>query len=264
MTSSLAAHAISFAYEPGAPVLLEVDAIVRAGGVTGIVGPNGSGKSTLLRVMAGLARADSGEVRLDGTPLTRTGAARRAQMLAYLPQSVNPAFSFTAFEVVCLGRYPHAAPFGGLSAHDVAVARQCLARVNAADLAERQFGTLSGGERQRVLLAGVLAQEPRILLLDEPTASLDMPHARDVFALLRDLARSGYGVGVVTHDLNLAAQYCDTLLLIGAAHAPVATGPPADVLTEARLTQAYGATLRVGRHPFADAPLVCAAGDARA
>jgi iron complex transport system ATP-binding protein len=260
MTPALTAEEISHAYEPRTPVVRGVSFALAAGRFSVVVGPNGSGKSTLLRVLAGLLAPTAGRVLLDGAPLRALGAAARARAVGFLPQSVQPAFSFNAFEVVCLGRYPHAGPFGGMSAEDLAVARAALARTGTAPLAARAFNTLSGGERQRVLLASVLAQQPRFLLLDEPTAALDLHHAQEVFAQLRSLADEGYGVAVVTHDLNLAAQYCDDTLLLGETHDAVAQGAPARVFTEAHLGRAYGARMRVGRHPFADTPFVSAIG----
>lgn len=258
MTPALTAEEVTYAYEPRNPVVRGISFAVRAGSLSAVVGPNGSGKSTLLRLLAGLLPPGEGRVTLEGKPLRSMAAAARARAVGYLPQAVQPAFSFSAFEVVCLGRYPHTGPFGGMSAGDLAVARDCMARTATAPLAGRAFNTLSGGERQRVLLAGVLAQQPRFLLLDEPTSALDLHHAQEIFAQLRSLADEGYGVGVVSHDLNLAAQYCDDALLMGEAHDAVAQGALAEVLTEAHLGRAYGARMRVGRHPFAATPFVCA------
>ena len=121
------------------------------------------------------------------------------------------------------------------------------------------FSSLSGGERQRVLLASILAQEPELLLLDEPTAALDIHHEAEVFALLKRLASEGYGLGVVTHDLNLAGAFCDTMVLLGAGHAVVASGTPGGVLQSAPLSKAYGAQIRVAENPLTGGPLIAAA-----
>jgi iron complex transport system ATP-binding protein len=256
MSAVLDAEALHFAYDKHSTVLEGIDVSLRAGRLTALVGPNGAGKSTLLRLLCGLLRPTQGRVLLNHLPLDKIAPRQRARMLAFLPQEVQPAFSLTAFEVVCLGRYPHTGGLGSLGAQDLAVARRSLAETETEHLATRDFGTLSGGERRRVLLAGALAQEPALLLLDEPTAGLDLHHESGVFVLLRRLADQGVGIGVVTHDLNRAARYCDTLLLLGADHRLHAHGAPTEVMDAALLSGAYGAALRVARHPFTGAPFV--------
>ena len=259
MSRTLAADGVNFAYERDVPVLDGVDAQVTAGKVTGIVGPNGCGKSTLLRLLSGLLRPSTGKVVLDGRPLHALPARKRAQVIGFLPQTVDPIFSLTAFEVVCLGRYPHLRGLAPLSKHDYDVAMRCMGETASEAFAQRPFSELSGGERQRVLLAGILAQEAELLLLDEPTAALDIHHEAEVFALLARLARDGYGVGVVTHDLNLAGTHCDQLVLIAESHEVVASGAPEDVLTAALLSEAYRADIRVGVNPLTGGPLIAAA-----
>jgi len=259
MNHTLTAEDVSFAYSPGEGVLAGVTAEVRSGAVAGIVGPNGSGKSTLLRILCGLLKPNGGRVSLDGRPILGFSSIERARLLAFLPQNVDPAFALSAFEVVTLGRYPHVGAFGGLSPSDYEVAERCMADTETDGLRAREFGELSGGERQRVLLASILAQEPKLLLLDEPTSALDIHHQMEVFALLRRLAREGYGVAVVTHDLNIAARYCDNLLLLSPSRQGVlASGAPAEVLREDLLSEAYGATICVAEHPIAGTPLVYA------
>ena len=258
MTHALTAESVAYAYETATPVIAQVNAAVRTGEILGIVGPNGSGKSTLLRVLSGLLRPGSGRVTLDGRALSAFSNVDRARTLAFLPQAVNPAFALTVFEVVCLGRYPHMGAFGALSAHDRDAARRCMRDTEIEALAARDFQTLSGGERQRVLLASILAQEPDILLLDEPTAALDIHHQIELFALLTRLAGEGYGFAVVTHDLNLAARFCDRLLLLTNRCEPPISGTAAEVLTGPRLSAAYDAAIRVDRHPVTDAPLIWA------
>ena len=261
--SRVEAEGVWFAYEADRHVLQGVSAGVSGGVFSGIVGPNGCGKSTLLRLLAGILKPSRGEVLLEGAPLRDLPGRQRARQLAFLPQDINPAFSLSAFEVVCLGRYPHTAGWGTLRPSDIEVAERCLEQTMSADLRHRPFAELSGGERQRVLLASVLAQEPALLLLDEPTAALDIHHQVEVFELLRGLARDGYGIATVTHDLNLAAQYCDELLLLSQKHVTVASGSPEQVLTEPLLALAYGANIRVGKHPFAATPFVAAQPSAR-
>lgn len=257
MNHALAGRNLSFAYVPGAPVLSEVSVQVCGGAVTGIVGPNGSGKSTLLRLLAGLTRPQSGSVDLDDAPLRNLSARHRARVIAFLPQAVQPIFSLRVFEVVALGRHPHVGVMGALTSRDRDIVAHCMAQTETTELRNREFVTLSGGERQRVLIASILAQEPQILLLDEPTSALDIHHQVEIFALLRRLSREGYGVGVVTHDLNLAARFCDrVLLLTTTAGAAVAQGPPAEVFTEAILRQAYPGDIQVTAHPVTGSPLI--------
>jgi iron complex transport system ATP-binding protein len=160
-------------------------------------------------------------------------------------------------DAVCLGRFPHIGAFGTLTPHDRAVADRCLSETETALLRDRDFLSLSGGERQRVLLASVLAQEPRALLLDEPTSSLDVHHQIEIFALLRGLRSAERGIAVVTHDINLAGRFCDRIILMGqSARGVISEGSPADVLTEPLLSQAYGAQIRVCPHPLTGTPLI--------
>lgn len=253
---TLAAQAVCFAYEAGAPVLKNVNMAVSGGSLTGIVGPNGSGKSTLLRLLCGLLAPRTGSVTLDGKPLDAFTARARARTLAFLPQQVQPVFSMTVFEVVCLGRYPHLRALGGLGDADIAAVQRAMHDTDTEAFADRDFLSLSGGERQRVLLAGVLAQEPDLLLLDEPTAALDIHHEAEVFARLAGFARAGYGIAVVTHDLNLAARFCDRLVLLSRDHEVIVAGAPECVCTAEHLSAAYGAPVQVGVNPFTGTPLI--------
>lgn len=258
MTRVLKAESAAYAYEPGKDVFADVSLSIRTGEVLGLVGPNGSGKSTLLRVLCGLLRPQAGHVILDGKPLSSYSGQERARILAFLPQAVNPAFALSVFEVVCLGRYPHIGAFGALRPHDKEIAERCMRDTEVESLRSREFLTLSGGERQRVLLASILAQEPKILLLDEPTSALDIHHQIEIFTLLERLANEGYGVVVVTHDLNLAAQFCDRLLLLGDQHRMIAEGRPDNILTEGLLSGAYASAIRVSKNPVTGAPLIWA------
>ncbi|MFO7976413.1 MAG: ABC transporter ATP-binding protein [Candidatus Hydrogenedentota bacterium] len=257
MGRRLESQSVSFAYVPEAPVLADVDVGVSGGEVVGIIGPNGSGKSTFLRVLCGFLRPDKGHVLLDDRPLRTISSRDRANILAFLPQTVTPAFALSAFEVVLMGRYPRLGPLGAPSAHDRNVALRCMRETQTADLRNRDFGTLSGGERQRVLLASILAQEPDLLLLDEPTAALDIHHQAEIFVLLRELAGNGYGVAVVTHDLNVAGQFCDRLVLMSSRARIVAQGTSRQVLTAELLSGAYESPIVVTEHPITGTPLVC-------
>ncbi len=264
MTHALSASDIHFAYEPERPVLRGIDVRVNSGRVTGFVGPNGSGKSTLLRMLCGMLHPGQGEVRLDDRPLRHYAMRERAKTIAFLPQTVSPAFDLSVFEVVALGRYPHVGLLGGLGPKDLDVVRRCLVETHTEPLQHRNFLSLSGGERQRVLVASILAQEPSLLLLDEPTSALDIHHQVEVFGLLRVLADRGYGVCVVTHDLNIASRFCDSVHLFGCEGRIVRDGAPDTVFTEALLSEAYGAAIRVTRHPIDDSILISADAPARA
>ena len=244
---------VAFSYG-AAPVLTGVDLDLPAGGFGALLGPNGSGKSSLLKLLVGRLRPTAGEILLSGRPLQRIDAAERARQVGYLPQEVRTAYDFSVAEVVMMGRYPHVG-HGLETAADVAVAEQTMARTAVSHLAERSFLTLSGGERQRVLLASVLAQEPRVLLLDEPTAALDIHHQHEVLELLSQLHQDGLAILIVTHDLNLASRYCPRLWLLHGGHI-VADGPPEEVLQLDRLSSVYGERLRVVADPDHGGPLV--------
>jgi len=251
----LVAEGIVFSYPGGVRALDGVDFLLAGGELAGIVGPNGAGKTTLLRILAGIARPGAGRVSLGGRSIDRIPRVELARSIAYLPQQVEPAFGFRAGEVVAMGRYPHLGPFGFIRERDRAAIDRALARTETAALAAREFGALSGGERQRVLIASVLAQEPRAMLLDEPTSSLDIHHQVEIFELLEDLARSGIAIAVVTHDLNLAAQFCSRLVLVAGGRIAI-DGPPSVVIQPETLERTYGEKLIVGRHPQTGAPTV--------
>ena len=251
--SPLVASQVAFSYGAN-PVLRGVDLCLAAGECTALLGPNGGGKSTLLRLLLGRLTPSAGEVRLFGRPVSQLDGTERARQVGYLPQEVSATYPYSVAEVVLMGRWPHLA-FGLESAHDLEVARGCLERTATAHLAQRSFSTLSGGEKQRVLLASVLAQEPRLLLLDEPTAALDIHHQHEVMELLAGLAAERLAVCVVTHDLNLAARYCQHLCLLHEGRI-AAVGSPAEVLTAEVLSRVYGERLRVVADPDLGGPLV--------
>ena len=228
-----------------AQVLHEVTATIEPGAVLGIIGPNGSGKSTLVRVLAGLKRPLRGEVRLDGTSLALVNRRVRARQLGFVAQETQLAFPMTVRELVLLGRTPYTAGPGFEGPGDARAVAAALERVDLTRYAERFCDRISGGERQRAVLARALAQEPRVLLLDEPVSFLDLRHSVLFLDLVRDLARDeGLAVAVVLHDLNLAAMYCDQLLLLAQGRV-AAAGRPADVLRYETLRTVYGTDLYV-------------------
>ncbi len=245
----------SFAYNNGQFQLDGVSLDIYPGRLFGIVGPNGSGKSTLLRIMTGILNPDEGGVSLYGEEVKSYHRRQFAQEVAFLPQNPSPSFDLTVREVVGLGRYPYKKGLGLLDKTDELVIDRTLEDTECTPLAGRYFSTLSGGERQRVLVASVLAQEPSLLLLDEPGASLDIHHKSHVFDLLWALSRRGIGVVVVTHDLNLAAEFCDELILLSDGKV-VETGKPEEVMTGSLLSQIYDAELQVIKHPLTQSPMV--------
>ncbi len=229
---ALAAHALHAGWPDGPEVLRGVDLTVAPGEVVALLGENGAGKSTLMHALAGLLAPRAGGVVLDGRPLTDLPAAERARRVGFLPQEVHPEFAFTAAETVALGA--RVAGHGGwLDGPDAPAVRaaveRALAATDALHLADRPLGELSGGERRRVLVASVLAQEPRHLLLDEPGAMLDLPHRVALHRRFRALADAGLGVLFVGHDPTLAARFADRLVLLHEGRVLV-DGPPAEVL----------------------------------
>ncbi len=250
---------ISAAYD-GRVVLKDFCLNARAGEIVGVIGPNGAGKSTLLRVISGTLTPMSGQVQMDGVDLLRLSAAERAKKIAVVPQSSRLPEAFSAGEVVLMGRTPHLPLFGAERARDYQVAQDAMARTDSDWFAERLIGRLSGGEQQRVLIARALAQEPRVLLLDEATAHLDLRHQTALWNLVRDLARSGLIVIAAMHDLNLAAQYADRLALLKDGELLVCD-EPSRVLTREWLKRAYDVSAIISSHPLYQTPLVALVAD---
>lgn len=235
-----------------APVIDDVSLRVQAGEMVGLIGPNGSGKSTLIRLLSGIIRPDGGEVRLNGRPLGAYPRRELAQRIAVVPQDTLIEFPFSVTEVVLMGRAPHLAGFAFEGERDLEVARAAMQRTGVLELAERGIHELSGGERQRVILARALAQESDLLLLDEPTAFLDIHHEVDIYDLLQDLQHEGRSIVTVLHDLNVAALYCDRVALLKAGRV-VAAGPPSEVISRGTLTAVYGTDVYVDTNPVTGA-----------
>ncbi|MEU9338959.1 heme ABC transporter ATP-binding protein [Streptomyces sp. NPDC048290] len=233
-------------------VLRDVDITVRAGEVLALVGPNGAGKSTLLGALAADVPAASGVVRVCGRPVSAWSAPELALRRAVLPQSASLAYPFTVAEVVRMGRAPWAAV--DQDDDDLAVDR-AMAATEVTAFAVRPFSALSGGERARVALARVLAQRAPLLLLDEPTAALDLRHQELVLRLCRERARAGDAVVVVLHDLGLAAAYAHRVAVLRAGRV-AADGPPAQVFSEELLSAVYDQPVEVLPHPRTGAVLV--------
>lgn len=237
-------------------ILEQVELALEPGEVLVVLGTNGAGKSTLLATLTGELAPSAGQVLLDQRPLASWSAQERARRMAVLPQSSVLAFAFEVQEVVAMGRMPHASG----QRRDAEILREAMAAADVSHLATRSYLSLSGGERQRVHLARVLAQvwdsaEQGCLLLDEPTASLDLAHQHLTLQQAREMASRGLAVLVVLHDLNLAARYADRLLLLHEGRV-CAQGSPWEVLQVERLEQVFKVPVRVQPHPLHDCPLV--------
>jgi len=255
MTARLEACRVSFAF--GERLVVDaVDLTLAGGELVGVLGPNGSGKTTLLRLLAGLVRPNAGEVRLDGRALDRWPRREVARRLAVVPQDPRVDFPFTALEVTLMGRAPHQRGLSLPSEHDLATAGEALRSVDADAIAGRVIDHLSGGERQRVFLARALAQEPEILLLDEPTTHLDLRHQLGMHEVLRGLCRTrGLACVSVVHDLNLAMSYCDRVVVLSAGRV-AASGSPAEALSPARVFDVFGVTVATLTHPSDGKPVL--------
>ncbi|RXZ47416.1 heme ABC transporter ATP-binding protein [Agromyces fucosus] len=237
----------------GVRLLDAVDFSATPARVHALIGPNGAGKSTLLAALAGDRAAASGTVHLGGTPVARQSPKALARLRAVLTQEHTVSFPFPVREIVAMGRHPWAG--SAAAEHDDREIDAAMAATDVSHLAARTVPSLSGGERARVALARVIAQRTPVLLLDEPTAALDLKHQEDVLRLARDHAAAGATVVVVLHDLNLAAAYADDITLLRHGRV-VATGAPADVLTAERIEAVYGQPVEVVPHPRTGVPLV--------
>ena len=255
----LRATDVSFSYkgrskaaaaDDGSDVLQRVFMSVNRGDLVGILGPNGSGKTTLLKVLCGALAPSSGSVTLEGRRLADWPGREIAQRVALVPQETHAPFDFTVLDIVLMGRFPYLGPFALEGPDDLIIARQALASTGTAGFEGRAFGTRSGGEKQRVVIASALAQAPDLLLLDEPTASLDIGHQLEVQALLQRLNQGGVTMVLSTHDLNLAAALCRRLVLLREGRV-LAAGPTEAVLTPVAIRELYGVHAEVERHPRA-------------
>jgi iron complex transport system ATP-binding protein len=229
----------------GTPVLRNVSARFAAGAIAALIGPNGAGKSTLLRCLSGALAPQSGHIRLDGRELASIPGAERAQRIAFVPSTLATLFPSTVAELVALGRVPYRRSWEPLRAADRAAIDRALAEADLADVRDHDYDALSAGQRQRALLGMALAQEAGTILLDEPTAHLDVRHAWSLLETLRAACdRGGLCIVFATHDLNLAAAFADQLVLLHHG-ALVAAGPAGAVLSEDLLGEVYGHPLLV-------------------
>jgi iron complex transport system ATP-binding protein len=236
-------------------ILHNVSFEVQSGEVLALIGPNGAGKSTLVRAVSGVIPY-SGHVRTNGDDFASLSTLQRARYIATVPQAVSLPPAYTVWETVLFGRTPHLGFLGQPSPRDEAIARQSLQRISALPFADRRVGELSGGEQQRVLLARALCQSTPILLLDEPTAHLDLQYQVGLLELIHELAhKDKLAVLVALHDLNLAAHYADRIALMVAGRIK-AMGSAKDVLQPKLIEEAYCLPVKVVQHPFLDIPLI--------
>ena len=246
---------VDFSYYDGL-VLRDVSLCLRAGDLMGLIGPNGSGKTTLLRVLSGLLPPKRGHVYLDGRNVRELSRRQIAQRVAVVPQELAMPFAFSAYEMVMMGRTPHVRPILGAGPRDRQAVAEKMELTATSVLAARPFSELSGGEKQRVIIAMALAQEPDILLLDEPTVHLDINHQVEILELIKRLNRQeSLTVLATMHDLNLAALYFDRLILLDGGQV-VANGSPAEVLREESIRQVFQADVQVQQHPTRRTPQV--------
>ncbi|WP_062485996.1 ABC transporter ATP-binding protein [Candidatus Nitrospira inopinata] len=264
--AAVAVERVSFRYDHVPPdrrwTVEDVSFSIGFGEVLGIVGPNGSGKSSLLKLMAGLLRPASGAVFVEGRAVATLTPSDVAGILAVVPQEQPPLFPFSVAETVLMGRFPHRKRgwwnmgVGAETEADLVAVHQAMVETDVLALADRLLSDLSGGERQRVLIARALAQEPDILLLDEPTAFLDLSHQIDMCSLVQRLARERHlTVGLVTHDLNVASLLCDRVVMMREGTVR-AIGTPAEILRQDILHDVYGCDVMIDRHPQTGRPRV--------
>lgn len=237
-------------------VLREIHLRIHSGEIVGILGPNGSGKSTLLKIIDGVLKPQEGVISLRRTPLADLGRVNLAREVAMVSQENHFRFSFSTLEVVLMGRFPHLRRLQFEGEKDLAIVMDALKATHAIDLAKRSIHELSGGEKQRVLLARTLAQEPKVILLDEPTSFLDLKFKREFFRLIASLSTErGLTVIVVSHDIDMVSQYCHRLVMIkdGAVYA---MGNPDEVITASNIKDVYECPVWVDQHPVSGKPRV--------
>jgi iron complex transport system ATP-binding protein len=239
----------------GPPVLEAVSMNVPGGCFYTILGPNGSGKSTLLRALLGALPSQSGSVTLDGKPIQKWTRRQLAREVGVVQQSETVTFPISVRDLVAMGRYPRLGALEAEGPRDREAVENALTRCGVADLAEREVGTLSAGELQRARIARAIAQEPRAMILDEPTASLDLGHEMRILTFLREAADAGLTVVLITHHIAVAARFSDRLLLLDRGHA-AAEGEPRAVLEEKVLGRVYGWKVTVRTDPATGFPTV--------
>lgn len=255
MPSIIRMESVDFRY-PERQIFSGLSLSLERGEVLGLIGPNSSGKTTLLKLMDGLLQPQGGRILLGESNLDQIPRAQVARTIAVVPQAMEVPFSFTVGEIVLMGRAPYLTRFGWEKQKDLDVAHEAMALTDVAGLGERTFWELSQGERQRVLIARALAQEPRVILLDEPTSHLDINHQVEINELIRGLnLQKGLTVLHISHDLNLAAEYCHRIVLLHQGSV-FSAGVPSEVITEENIRRVYETKVLVEKNPLSGAPRI--------
>lgn len=244
MANVIEAVNLKFSYKPDKPLLKNLSLSVKHGGFLGLIGPNGSGKTTILKLLSGFLKAFSGEVLLNNQKLSSMDCRTRARFLAVVPQLITTPMPYTVRQIVEMGRTSRLALFAPLRHEDYEFVENAINDMDLQNLQQCHFNELSGGERQRTIIAAALAQEPELLLLDEPTASLDLGHKIKLMRILKKLQNRGIAVMVISHDIELMARYCDSLTLL-CEGSVLASGTAAEVIQPDLIKQAYDCDVEV-------------------
>ncbi len=236
-------------------VLRGINLVVKKGEFCGIIGPNGAGKSTLLRIIARILQEDKGTVLIKGKEAKFLRRKDLAQILGFIPQETYFQLNYSVEDIIAMGRYPYLEPFQRMSQKDIAAIEWAIQQTHSEALRHRYINALSAGERQMIVIARALAQEPEILLLDEPTSHLDIYHQSAIMELLKNLNNQGITVVSVNHDLNITSQYCKRLVLMhrGGIHR---TGSPEEIINRQTIREVYGIETDIVLHPEKNVPQV--------
>ncbi len=256
MNPILTTKNLSFRYRNDEPLFENIQFSIRSGTLTALIGPNGSGKSTLLRLLSGTITKTDGTILLNNKPIDLFPVRERIQKIAFLPQNIFPIFPLTVFEIVAMGRFPRKPILTRLNPKDYEIIEQCMNIMNLKPLENRLYSELSGGECKRTLIASILAQEPEVLLLDEPLAGLDLPHQIETLQHLHELTKKSYTVVIASHEINMVTRFAEEFILLSSNHRIIAHGNAENTLTTDNLSKAYNASFWVGTHPLTKGLLI--------